>query len=184
MDPIQHLLDEHRAIMAEIALLRAAVRDLAARGEPALGEALPVLRRIGHLMEMQLARHARKEDEVLFPALEAIFGTDGTPTAVMRVEHSDIHAQGEVLRQTLHELNEVEHPAIEAGGAQLRSLAAGGGSAEGLATTAEEIIRLLDLHFDKEEQVLFPMAANLLSAAQLTAVGAAMEQLSLEASRQ
>jgi hemerythrin-like domain-containing protein len=183
MDPIQHLLDEHRAIMAEIALLRAVARNLALGGEPALDDALPVLRRIGHLMETQLARHARKEDEVLFPALEAIFGTDGTPTAVMRSEHREIHAQGELLRRTLHELNVVEHPAIEAGGAQLRSLAAGGANAEDLVTTAEEIIRLLDLHFDKEEQVLFPMAANLLDERQLTAVGEAMEQLPVEAGR-
>jgi len=182
MDPIRHLLDEHHAIMIEVADLRAAARDLAARGEPALPAALRVLRRIGHLMETQLARHARKEDEVLFPALEAIFGTDGTPTAVMRVEHSEIHAQGELLRRTLAELNAVEHPAIEAGGAQLRSLVAAGGSAEGLASTAAEIIRLLDTHFGKEEQVLFPMAAHLLGEAQLAAVGTAIEQLLFGAS--
>lgn len=183
MDPIQHLLDEHRAIMAEINPLRAAARDLAAGGEAALAAALPVLRRVGQVMETQLARHARKEDAVLFPALEAIFGTDGTPTAVMRLEHRDIHAQGELLRRTLHELNRVEHPAIVAGGEQLRSLAAEGSSAAGLAAAAKEILRLLDLHFDKEEQVLFPMAAHLLDEAQLAAVGAAMEQLEREASR-
>jgi iron-sulfur cluster repair protein YtfE (RIC family) len=169
--------------MADIDPLRAAARDLAAGGEAALAAALPVLRRAGQLMETQLARHARQEDEVLFPALEAIFGTDGTPTAVMRREHREIHAQGELLRRTLYELNAVEHPALEAGGAHLRSLAAEGGSAAGLAAAAEEILRLLDLHFDKEEQVLFPMAAALLDEAQLAAVGAAMERLSLEASR-
>lgn len=182
MDPIGHLLDEHRAIMTEVADLRAAARDLAALGEPALPAALPVLRRIGQLMETQLARHARKEDEVLFPAIEAVLGAAGSPTAVMRWEHNEIHAQGELLRRTLAELNSVEHPAIEAGGAQLRSLAAAGGSAKDLASTAEEIIRLLDTHFGKEEQVLFPMAARLLDEAQLAAVGAAIEQLPFEAS--
>ncbi|MCC7362211.1 MAG: hemerythrin domain-containing protein [Anaerolineales bacterium] len=177
MDPIQYLLDEHRAILTGIGGLRAAADDLALRGEAALPAALPVLRGAGALMETQLEQHARKEEATLFQALEAIFGADGTPTVVMRREHQDLHAQGEALRQTLRELNEVEHPAIEAGGAQLRSLAARGGSAVGLAGTAMDILRLLEQHFAKEEQVLFPMAANLLDEAQLAEVGAAIERL-------
>jgi regulator of cell morphogenesis and NO signaling len=177
MQPIQHLLDEHRSIMNEMADLRAATRDLAARGEAAVPDALPVLARIGHLMATRLALHARKEDDALFPALEAIFGEEGTPTAVMRLEHQDIHAQGVILRQTLHELNEVEHPAIEAGAEQLRALAAQGGSAASFLETASEIIRLLDLHFEKEEQVLFPMAESLLDEAALAAVAGDMARL-------
>ncbi len=179
MDPIRHLLDEHHAIMTEVADLRAAARDLAAHGDAALAGALPGLRRIGRLMETQLGLHAQKEEDVLFPALEAIFGHDATPTAVMRREHQAIHAQGELLCQTLYELNVVEHPAIIASGAQLRTLAADGGSAASLLATSAEIIHLLDQHFDKEEQVLFPMAQNLLSEAQLAAVGAAIEQMVL-----
>ncbi len=176
MNPIQHLLDEHQVIMAQIADLRAAARDLKARGNDALPEARPVLARIGHLMETQLAMHAKKEDDALFPALEAIFGAEGTPTAQMRVEHKDIHAQGEVLRRTLQELNEVEHPAIEAGGEKLRALA-GGGDAATLQETAEEIIRLLDMHFGKEEQILFPMAENVLDEDTMVAISRQFEAL-------
>jgi iron-sulfur cluster repair protein YtfE (RIC family) len=175
MNAIEHLLAEHREIMAQIADLRQATTDLAERGEAALPAALPVLRRTGELMATQLADHARKEDEGLFPALEAVFGVSGGPTVVMRREHRDIHGQGDLLRQTLHELNEVEHPQIEAGGAQLRALAGAGSSAAALRATAEEIIRLLDLHFGKEEQILFPMAEQLLEAAQLEALGRAFE---------
>jgi iron-sulfur cluster repair protein YtfE (RIC family) len=175
MNAIEHLLAEHREIMAEMAPLRAVVADLAARGEAALPEALPVLNRVGRLMETRLAAHARKEDDGLFPALEAIFGAQGGPTVVMRREHQDIHAQGELLRQTLHELNEVEHPRIEAGGERLRALARAGGSAEACQATAEEILRLVDLHFQKEEQILFPMAEQLLDEAQLSALGAEFE---------
>ncbi len=162
MNPIEHLLQEHRDIMSQVADLRQAVADLSARGEAALPEALPVFRRMGRMMETQLAQHARKEDDALFPALDAIIGAESGPTYVMRAEHKEIHGQGELLRQTLHELNAVEHPKIEAGGAKLRELAAKGGSAETLKTNAEEIIRLLDMHFGKEEQILFPMAENML----------------------
>lgn len=177
MNAIEHLLQEHADIMRRVAELRAAVRDLAEHGEAALPAALPVMRQMGRLMETQLAAHARKEDEVLFPALEAIFGPDNGPTGVMRQEHRDIHGQGALLRQTLHELNAVEHPRIEAGGAQLRSLAAAGASAAGLCDTATEIIRLLDLHFGKEEQILFPMAEQLLSADELNSLARSFERL-------
>ena len=176
MNPIEHLLYEHVEIMDQMTDLRAAARDLAARGDAALPETLPVLRRIGHLMETQLALHAKKEDEALFPAIEAALGGD-SPTIPMRQEHKDIHAQGEWMRQTLRELNEVQHPAIEAGGTRLRSLAAEGGSAESLRATAEEILDLLDAHFSKEEQMLFPMAENLLDEETLEAVGAKMEAM-------
>jgi hemerythrin-like domain-containing protein len=179
MNPIEHLLDEHRAIMAQIADLRKAAADLAARGDAALPEALPVLGRIGHMLETQLALHAKKEDEALFPALEAVIGAESGPTYVMRMEHKEIHGQGELLRRTLHELNEVEHPQIEAGGAQLRELAAKGGSAGSIRANAEEIIRLLDMHFGKEEQILFPMAENILDHEVMDEVLGRMEAMIL-----
>ena len=69
MNPIEYLLEDHRAIMAQIADLRKAAADLAARGYAALPDVLPVLGRIGKMMETQLALHAKKEDDALFPAL-------------------------------------------------------------------------------------------------------------------
>ena len=177
MNPIEHLLQEHRDIMAQVAGLRQAVADLSARGEAALPKALPVFRQMGRMMETQLALHAKKEDDALFPALESIFGTEGTPTAVMRKEHTAIHGQGELLRKTLRELNEVEHPKIEAGGAKLKSLAADGGNAEALMATAQDIIQLIDAHFMKEEQILFPMAQSMLDENALAEVGRKMGKL-------
>jgi len=163
--------------MAQVADLRRVVADLEARGEAALPEALPVLGRIGRMMETQLAQHARKEDEALFPALEAFIDATDSPTAVMRLEHREIHSQGVLLRQTLAELNEVEHPRIEAAGAKLRELTAVGGEAEALRANAEEIIRLLDAHFYKEERILFPLAENLLDAQALAEVGRRIEAM-------
>ncbi len=170
-------MEEHRDILSQVADLRRAVAELDERGEAALPDVLPVLARIGRMMETQLALHARKEDEALFPALEAILGADGGPTYVMRQEHKEIHGQGELLRSTLYELNEVEHPQIRAGGARLRELAVSGGSLDALKANAAEIIRLLDLHFGKEEQILFPMAQNLLDEAALAEIGQKIEAL-------
>ena len=179
MNPIQHLLEEHKVIMAQIADLRKVVADLAARGEAAMPEALPVIDRIGKMMETQLALHAKKEDDALFPAVEAVVGAEGGPTYVMRQEHKDIHGQGVLLRETLRELNEVEHPKIEAGRKRMKELVANGGSASALRENAEEIIRLLDMHFDKEEQILFPMAENILDDETLNRIGKQIEAMTL-----
>jgi len=179
-NPIDHLLDDHRIIMAKIESLRVAIEALRNGGDTALAGARPMLEEVGHMMATTLHRHARKEDEALFPALEAIFGTSGTPTAVMREEHRAIHSRAELFRRTLHELNEVEHPKIVAGGAMLRGLAAGGADAAALRQTAEEIVSLLDLHFGKEEDILFPMAREMLSAEDLATIATRIEAIAAE----
>ncbi|MCP5098043.1 MAG: hypothetical protein GY943_21045 [Chloroflexi bacterium] len=178
-DPIKHLLAEHVEIMAEVAALRTAVTDLAERGEAAMADALPIFRHIGGMMKTRLDLHRRKEDDIFFPVMEALIGGEG-PTAVMREEHQAIHAQGVLLRETLHELNEVQHPAIEAGGEKLRELAANGGSAAALQATGAEIIHLLDIHFQKEEEILFPMAYQMLEPETLEQIASQFDQLAVD----
>jgi len=178
-DPIDALLEEHVAIMAEVAALRRAVRDLTERGEAALPAAAAALAAVSRMMSTRLLLHARKEDEALFPALEEIFGADGGPTRIMRREHQEIHEQAALFRQTLHDLNQVEHPAIVAGGARLAALVATGSSAEALRATGAEIVRLLDLHFEKEETILFPMARQMLTPEMLEDVARRMETIEI-----
>ncbi len=176
-DPIDRLLADHREIMAQVDGLRRAVDALARRGEAAVAESLPALEAAGRMMATRLLLHARKEDEALFPALEEAFGSPAGPTAVMRQEHRQIHAQADLFRRTLHELEHVEHPAIVAGGGRLRELAARGGSAVALRDTGAEIIRLLDLHFGKEEDILFPMAREVLPPEKLEEVATRIEEI-------
>jgi regulator of cell morphogenesis and NO signaling len=182
-DPIDTLLGEHAEIMGQVADLRRAVRDLADRGDAAVESALPVLASVGKMMATRLLRHAKKEDEALFPALEAIFGTQGTPTAVMRREHEQIHAQAALYRETVRELHEVEHPAIVARGGALREIGVRGGSAAAVQRTAEEVIRLLDAHFGKEEHILFPMARQVLQPDALARIADRMNEIESEAAR-
>jgi iron-sulfur cluster repair protein YtfE (RIC family) len=176
-DPIDRLLEEHRAIMAEVENLRRAVAELGRRGDAALPEVKPALDALVAMMSAELVAHARREDEALFPALEAVFGAYGGPTRVMREEHRAIHGQAERFRKTLHELNEVEHPAIVAAGTRLRTLTAARGSAADLRAIGGTIVELLDLHFGKEEDILFPMAREVLSAEAMRAVARKMEEL-------
>lgn len=175
-DPVQHLLDEHKEILAEFARLESAVQALEEQGDAALARSLPVFQQVGQMMAGRLERHARKEDEVLFPAVEAILG-GGSPTGVMRDEHQEIHAQSALFRETLRQLNEVEHPKIEAGGDRLRQLGREGGDPEQLIVTAREILDLVAIHFEKEEQVLFPMVHNLLSTDEQASVARKIEAI-------
>ncbi len=176
-DPIERLLIEHRSIMRQVAELREAVRRLGAEGPAGLPEALPALRGTVRMIERELLAHARREDEALFPALERVFGTAGTPTAVMRHEHAAIHAEAERFRATLRQLEEVEHPAIVRAGSELAGLAAAGGDAAALRATGAAIVQLLDQHFAKEEEILFPMAREILEPEDLAEVARRMDAL-------
>ena len=176
-DPIEQLLEEHRAIMARVEDLRRAIVMLNHRGEAALPEVRAALEAVSEMMSTELLAHARREDEALFPALEAVFGPAGGPTSVMRDEHRAIHGQADRFRKTLHELNEVEHPAIVAAGARLRTLTAERASASDLRVIGATIVELLDLHFGKEEDILFPMAREVLSPEAMRDVAKKIEEL-------
>ncbi len=177
-DPIDHLLEEHAAIMARVADLRRALSDLEERGPAALPGAMPAFTAASRMMSTTLVRHAKKEDEALFPALEAAWGrVDGTPTAIMRMEHSKIHNRVNLLQETLRQLNAVEHPAIVSRGAELREAVEEGADAEALGRVGEEIVRLLEMHFGKEEAILFPMAREVLDPGTLADVMRRIEEI-------
>lgn len=182
-DPIDRLLAEHRGLRREIDHLRGAVADLRAGGDAALPRAIPALRSVVAMMAGPLLVHARKEDEALFPAVEKALGESEGPTAVMRREHVEIHDRARRFRATLRDLHEVEHPAIVASGARLRRLAADGEGAAELVATGEEIVGLLGVHFEKEEEVLFPVARSLLSSAELNGVAGRMDEIEVEGVR-
>ena len=176
-DPIDRLLTEHVSIMRQLGELRGAAERLAREGAAALPGELPVLQATVRMIDAELFSHARREDDAFFPAVERELGEGAGPTPVMRDEHRAIHAEARKFRATLQELHEVQHPAIVEAGEKLRALTARGADAAGLAETARNLIALLDDHFAKEEQVLFPMARELLSAESLAAVSREMDAL-------
>jgi hemerythrin-like domain-containing protein len=93
-----------------------------------------------------LGSHATLEDELLFEPLEQHLGTGAGPLAVMRLEHDEIEA-------VLARLCEIEEP-VEA------------------RTTATRLVALARDHFAKEEQVLFPLAEQVLGELGLEQLGA------------
>ncbi|MBI5170566.1 MAG: hemerythrin domain-containing protein [Candidatus Eisenbacteria bacterium] len=173
-DPIARLLSEHQDLMARLEPFRRAVSTAPEAADDAT---LAALREGARIMTTDLIAHAKREDDVFFPALEAAVGGAFGPTTVMRSEHASIHAGADEFHATLQELNEVQHPAIVEGGAKLRRLVEDAADPAALRTLGAQLLALIDDHFAKEEQILFPMSRNLLDESQLAVVAREMEEL-------
>ena len=178
--PVNILLREHHQIMAVVQPVKALLPRWRERsGEAPTEVELRSLIDLDRVLEGSLPQHADKEDRVLFPAIEDALGTREGPTAVMRMEHREIHAQAEEVRRTLRDLRELEHPAVDdhghAFGRELRQSLAEGMISQKLVGTLEALIPLLESHFAKEEQVLFPMAESVLDSETKTRLAAQLE---------
>ena len=176
-DPIQRLLDEHIELLAQLEPLRRALHELPAGGAESLNAALPALREAAHMMTTDLIAHARREDDIFFVAVESAMGGAFGPTTVMRSEHAEIHAGADRFESTLRELQDVQHPAIVEGGARLHAMVQGGAGPGELLAIARPLLDLIDDHFAKEEQVLFPMSRTLLDAASLRTIADEMDRM-------
>lgn len=174
MDVVAQLLDEHDRIRTRLRSVRLAFAAPAGAGSPP--PALPTLAATLRDVDALLAHHAHKEEEALFPALERRIGPVG-PTQVMRAEHRAIHARGALVRETLRELAEVEHPKIDAAREALHRSLASNLRPDTLRAMVGDLLQLIEVHFMREERVLFPMTEHLLSAADFEEVGARMRAL-------
>ncbi len=107
---------------------------------------LTLVKSQGAMLTAALATHAHLEDELLFIALESHLDPQFGPLAVMRMEHNEIEGSLERL-QEVPDLAEAKNLLLHA-------------------------IQTARAHFAKEEQVLFPMAGQMLEANQLSQLGA------------
>lgn len=128
-DPFSILEAEHALLRQEFA--RALAAD--AGGDPtAMREALASL-------STSLRLHQRREDRVLYPVCERLFGGKEGAAAVLRGDHVVIVDQLEALGRESESKGRVSHLRLDV----LRNE--------------------VDDHFGKEERVLFPLTAALLS---------------------
>ncbi len=140
--PTQILSDEHRVIERVLdavqRLTLAPARQNVARWQKALDF-------IRHFADQC---HHCKEEQVLFPALEAHgIPTEGGPVGMMLLEHEEGRS---LVRAMMDALARIE---------------AGDDSAEaGLFDSAGQYLRLLREHIQKEDEVLFRMADEVIPA--------------------
>lgn len=109
-----------------------------------VAETLAQVQSLAGLLTAALATHARLENQLLFAALDPYLGQGG-PLAVMRMEHDQIES-------TLAQVQEAEN-LVEA---------------QRLVLNAVQVARD---HFVKEEQILFPIAQQVLAGEVLAQLG-------------
>ncbi len=141
---IQHLLREHRQIERISAELESLLASQKAEPQWAAVHALAFSRIVCSFTECVIP-HMRKEDELLFPILEAFLPRDVGPLAVLRGELRDLRTQLSRVREAGEALCRGDtQPQVR----------------EDFQHFGHAIIQSLTNHIYKEERVLFPMVAR------------------------
>lgn len=147
---IDHLLQEHERARRLSEALETLVENLARDPQWTVTRAA-AFEEIRHSLTRDLCRLIRKENELLYPLLEPHFERDSGPLANLRAEHAALNHQCRVLCEAGSQLT-ADHPPLAA----LRDF----------QTLGSSVVEVLRNHLYKEERVLFPMAARLLSSEQ------------------
>ena len=167
--PLDVLKREHQRVLDNIGLLRAASLCLK------LGTLTPqsVVREKGldHLskvldfIDTDVRLHFRREEEILFPALERHFGVEKSPIRLLLEEHSQVWEWYDRLREKLVELQGDGREPPEAVPAEVQDL-------------SSHIEHLLREHIKKENESLLPLAKSLLSQKELEEISSKWKSIS------
>lgn len=119
-------------------------------------------RQLCRFFEEKLCLLIRKEDQILYPALEGLFPADAGPLAVLRSEHRELCLSFRKVCEIGNSLSEEgTTPAI----------------LDQFQRFGRKAAEVLEDHLYKEERVLFPMAARFLTPARDADLLAQMEGL-------
>lgn len=176
-DPIAILLAEHRMGIAQFDALDAAIAA-AANGPAGAAAAgfLEAVRTTLAYLDDALELHIRKEEEPLFPRLKAALPADDRLIDEMVAEHDQARLKREDLRAVLDDLlgghDDVRQDRAALHTALNEAAASADPAAwERLRRAGRDVLRTLRVHFQNEEEIVFPLAPELLPAAELAAAG-------------
>jgi hemerythrin-like domain-containing protein len=161
MKATQELKNEHRGIELMLRVL-SAISEKVGHGEPLHA---PHIDGIMEFLTIFVDKcHHGKEEEFLFPALEAAgVAKEGGPIGVMLSEHEQGRKLAARLKQCVSDYRSGDRQA-----------------AGGIQQTVKAYVDLLTQHIAKEDAVLFPMADTRLDADRDAALYSAFEKLEHE----
>ena len=161
MKATEELIEEHHVIERVLTSLETGTNKLSS------GEAISAdffLKSADFIKGFADGCHHKKEEEVLFPALVANgMPKDSGPVAVMLADHEQGRRYARAMRAGAERLIKGDQSAVT----QVTENALG-------------YVTLLRQHIQKENQVLFPMADNVIPAAQHAQVAAAFDHIEHE----
>jgi len=161
MTPTETLKHEHQIILLALGTVEREMNQIHAGGS--VDEA-----RIGQMIDFvqnfaDRCHHA-KEEKLLFARMEERgLPVEGGPIAVMLQEHDDGRRLVRAAAESL--------PRASAGDAGARTI---------LTANLLGFVRLLRVHIDKEDNILYPMADRILTTADQTELAAAFDQVEAE----
>jgi iron-sulfur cluster repair protein YtfE (RIC family) len=178
---IDILICEHNACREQVELaVTSFARVASTEGSSAL-QALQVAEDLLHYLETQLETHIAKEEGPLFPRLKAALPADDRLVDEMVAEHDLIRMK----RQDVHDVLRAilaGHEEVRAVQDTLRQALANSTEAgrrlTRLRSAIETVADKLRVHFDNEEELVFPLASELLGGELLATIAEEMDALS------
>jgi len=155
-DPFERLMAEHQHGLRELDKMLASSRELKSGGFST--DAFEKLRDAVRFINEDIRAHNQNEEEALFPAMEEKIGPSG-PTGVMRSEHLQLWSALDKLENKLTEL------LTDTGNAAHISR---------VAELSAFIHDLLKNHIFKEDNILYPMAKQMLTPEEILEVSERM----------
>lgn len=155
-DPFERLMNEHQHGLRELDKMLASSRELKSGGFSV--ETYEKLRAATRFINEDIRAHNQNEEDALFPAMEAKTGSGG-PVAVMKSEHLQLWSALDKLETELTDL--------------LNDTA----SQQRIARVAELSAFIHDLlrnHIFKEDNILYPMAREILTQEEIAEVSRKM----------
>ncbi|GAX91397.1 hemerythrin [Effusibacillus lacus] len=144
---IRRLFDEHPPLRQQMDQMVLKAKQITSGVEQDLGVAIRELAEMEKKFKSELEPHSEREEGGLFPVLGRHIGTQFGPIAVMEYEHGEAKRNLALFEERMGEIG--QSPARE----QVQSV----------VSPLMTAIGILQEHFMKEENVLFPMAEKVLT---------------------
>ena len=172
-EAITVLIREHDACREQLAQTDQALGAGRVSDPGSLERALASARALLHFLETALETHIAKEEGPLFPRLKAALPVGDRLIDEMVAEHDLIRIKRDDVQAVLLEILG-GHDDLRAERDALRSVIANlsrrAGSLALLSAATETVATKLRVHFENEEELVFPLAPDLLTNAELALV--------------
>lgn len=156
--PLAILEREHERALETLGLLRGAnlclKLGMSKPGTPLQERGIDHLSKVLDFFDKDLGLHFRREEAVLFPALEKHIGVEKSPTRVLLKEHQEVWEHYDHLKDKLAELQGDGKEQPESLVREVQDISAG-------------IEQYLKEHIRKENESLFPLAKSLVPKQEL-----------------
>jgi hemerythrin-like domain-containing protein len=145
---VNHLRRDHQQARAFLTRFESLLDSLA-QGRQWTEELLDSFHQLARFFELDLCLLVRKENELLYPALQGLFAADKRPLALLSAENRDLSLR-------FHRLFEIGSSLSENGRAQE--------SLREFQESGRRAAEVLEDHLYKEERVLLPLVARFLTS--------------------